>query len=183
VHLVILVMGIGWAVFWIGWLLAAFTAKASRDQSSLCSALRLGLFVAAAYFLRLGWRGGGHGLAGGPVLDGLGLALWAAGLALAIWARLYIGRNWGAPMSKRENPDLVTTGPYRLIRHPIYTGIIVAFIGTALATSLFGLIAAVALAGFFIFSAVREEKFLAREFPEAYPDYKAKTKMLIPFAF
>lgn len=180
-HPVILVISIGWAVFWIGWLLAAFTAKASREQSSLCSALRIGLFVAAAYFLRLGWRGEGHGLAGGPLLDGIGLVLWAAGLGLAVWARLYIGRNWGTPMSRRENPALVTTGPYRLIRHPIYTGIIIAFVGTALATSPFGLIAAAVLAAFFIFSATREEKFLAREFPDTYLAYKAQTKMLVPF--
>jgi protein-S-isoprenylcysteine O-methyltransferase Ste14 len=180
-HPVIIVIGIGWTVFWVGWLLAAFTAKASREHSSLLSALRIGLFVAAAFVIRLSWRGGGHSLGVGPVLAGSGLALWVAGLGLAIWARLYIGRNWGMPMSRREEPDLVTTGPYRLIRHPIYTGIIAALIGTALATTLLGLIPAALLAGFFIFSATREESFLAKEFPDTFPPYKAKTKMLIPF--
>lgn len=182
-HPVIIVMGTGWTVFWVGWLLAAFTAKASRDQSSLLSALRIGLFVATAFLIRVSWRDGGHFFGAGPVLAGLGLALWAAGLALAIWARLYIGRNWGMPMSRREDPDLVTTGPYRFIRHPIYTGIIVAFIGTALATTLLGLIPGAVLAGFFTFSATREEKFLAGQFPDTFPPYKARTKMLIPFVF
>jgi protein-S-isoprenylcysteine O-methyltransferase Ste14 len=180
-HPVIVVIGIGWAVFWIGWLIAAFTAKTSRDQSSLGSALRIGMVVAAGFFVRLSWRGEGHQVGTGPALAGIGLALWAAGLALAIWARIYIGRNWGMPMSKREQPDLVTTGPYRSIRHPIYTGLIVAFIGTALATSLLGLIVAAVITVFFGYSATREEKFLAEQFPATFPPYKAETKMLIPF--
>jgi protein-S-isoprenylcysteine O-methyltransferase Ste14 len=75
------------------------------------------------------------------------------------------------------------TGPYRSIRHPIYTGIIVALVGTALATSLLGLIVAAVVGGYFIFSATREERFLAAEFPDSYPAYKASTKMLIPFVF
>jgi protein-S-isoprenylcysteine O-methyltransferase Ste14 len=180
-HAIVAIIGIGWAVFWIGWLLAAFTAKASRDQSSLGSALRIGLVVAAVYFIRLGWRGESYPLGTGPVLAGIGLALWAAGLGLAVWARFYIGRNWGMPMSRRENPDLVTTGPYRFVRHPIYSGLILGFTGTALATSLLGLIVAVGVTAFFTYSATREEKFLAAQFPAAFPPYKARTKMLIPF--
>jgi protein-S-isoprenylcysteine O-methyltransferase Ste14 len=117
----------------------------------------------------------------GPVLEGIGLALWIAGIALAVWARLYIGRNWGMPMSRRAEPDLVTTGPYRFIRHPIYAGIILAMIGTALAISLFGLIVVAVIAAYFAYSASREEQFLAEEFPATFPDYKARTKLLIPF--
>jgi protein-S-isoprenylcysteine O-methyltransferase Ste14 len=87
------------------------------------------------------------------------------------------------PMTRREDPDLVTTGPYRFIRHPIYTGIILGLAGTALATTVLGLIAVAVVAGFFIFSATREEHFLAGEFPDSYPGYQARTKMLIPFVF
>lgn len=176
------IIGIGWAIFWIGWLIAAFTAKTSRGSgSSLYSAVRIGLIVVIAYFLRRGWAGSGHHALSGPVLAGLGLALWAAGLGLAVWARLYIGRNWGMPMTKREKPDLVTTGPYRYVRHPIYSGIILGLLGTALATSLYALIAVAVLAGVFIYSATREERFLAEEFPDSYPPYRARTKMLVPF--
>jgi protein-S-isoprenylcysteine O-methyltransferase Ste14 len=69
--------------------------------------------------------------------------------------------------------------------HPAshHTGIIVALVGTALATSLLGLIVAAVVGGYFIFSATREERFLAAEFPDSYPAYKASTKMLIPFVF
>jgi protein-S-isoprenylcysteine O-methyltransferase Ste14 len=182
-HPVVLVIGIGWAVFWIGWLVAAFAAKSSRGRWSRFSGVRIGLIVVVAYFVRLNLGGRGHQIGGGPVLSVIGLVLWAAGLGLAVWARLYIGRNWGMPMTRRDDPDLVTTGPYRYIRHPIYTGIILGFIGTAFATTLYGLIVVAVLTGIFTFSATREEKFLAEQFPDTYPAYKRSTKMLIPFVF
>ena len=70
-----------------------------------------------------------------PVLAWIGLALFLAGLAVAIWARVHLGRNWGMPMSEKADAELVTTGPYRWIRNPIYSGLILAMIGTALAVS------------------------------------------------
>jgi protein-S-isoprenylcysteine O-methyltransferase Ste14 len=178
---VLLVIGLGWVAFWVYWLVAAFTAKASRGRWSRLAGARVFLILLVAYLIRGNWAGGG-GLRAGhdPVLAGAGLALWAAGLGLAVWARLYIGRNWGMPMTRRQEPELVTTGPYRYVRHPIYAGILLALIGTALATTLFALVAVVVLGGFFVFSAAREERFLAGEFPGSYPAYKARTKMLIP---
>lgn len=188
-HPVLIAIGIGWVAFWVYWLAASLSAKASRGRWGSFAGARVLLIVVVAYLIRSNWGGGGglrtgHGTAlAGPVLEGIGLALWVAGLGLAIWARLYIGRNWGMPMTQRQEPDLVTTGPYRFIRHPIYTGIITAMIGTALATTVFGLIVVAILATFFIFSATREERFLAGEFPDTFPAYQAKTKMLIPFVF
>ena len=105
------------------------------------------------------------------------------GLALAIWARVYLGRNWGMPMSQKADPELVTTGPYRSIRHPIYSGIILAMVGTTIAVSLYWLVAAVLIGAYFTYSAVAEERFMAIRFPESYPGYKRSTKMLIPFVF
>jgi len=180
-HPVIIVIGIGWVVFWIAWLIAAFTTKASRGRGRLAGS-RIVLAIVVVILFRANVHGGSERV-DGPVLQGVGLALWVAGLALAVWARLYLGRNWGMPMTRREDPDLVTTGPYRFIRHPIYTGIIVAMIGTALAISLLGLIVAAVVAVFFAFSATREEKFLADQFPDTFPAYKARTKMLIPVVF
>jgi protein-S-isoprenylcysteine O-methyltransferase Ste14 len=72
---------------------------------------------------------------GNPWLLGTGLAIFVLGLALAIWARVYIGSNWGMPMSRRAEHELVTTGPYGRIRHPIYSGIILGTAGTAIAVS------------------------------------------------
>jgi protein-S-isoprenylcysteine O-methyltransferase Ste14 len=77
----------------------------------------------------------------------------------------------------------VTSGPYRLVRHPIYSGILVAGLGTALALSWWWLIA-VALAGvYFLYSARIEERFMTDRFPDDYPGYRSSTKMLVPFIF
>ncbi|HEY5010972.1 MAG TPA: isoprenylcysteine carboxylmethyltransferase family protein, partial [Acidimicrobiales bacterium] len=75
------------------------------------------------------------------------------------------------------------SGPYRLVRHPIYSGILAAGIGTALALNWSWLIV-VAIAGtYFIYSATVEERYLTKEFPDAYPEYRRSTKMLIPYLF
>ena len=84
-------------------------------------------------------------------------------------------------MMQRDKPELVTSGPYRLVRHPIYSGILVAGIGTAVALSWLWL-TAVALAGvYFLYSARVEERYMTDQFPDAYPVYKRSTKMLLPF--
>ena len=104
-------------------------------------------------------------------------------MGTALWARVHIGRNWGSPMTRKDEPELVTSGPYRLVRHPIYSGILVAGVGTAVALSWQWLIV-VALAGlYFVYSATVEERYLTEQFPESYPAYKQSTKMLVPFIF
>jgi protein-S-isoprenylcysteine O-methyltransferase Ste14 len=183
VQAILAIIAIGWIVFWVGWLIAAAGAKSSqggRTGLARLAGVRVALIVIAVYLVRLNMHGG-HQIAASLLLGGIGLAVWLAGLGLAVWARIYIGANWGMPMTKREDPDLVTTGPYRLIRHPIYSGIILGLVGTALATSLYGLIVAAVLTAYFGYSAVTEERFLAKQFPDTFPAYKARTKMLVPF--
>ena len=123
------------------------------------------------------------GINSDPWRAGLGLFLFALGLGLAIWARVHIGRNWGTPMSQKDEPELVTSGPYRLVRHPIYTGILVAGVGTAVALSWLWLIAVVLAGVYFAYSATVEERYLTEQFPDAYPTYRRTTKMLLPFIF
>jgi protein-S-isoprenylcysteine O-methyltransferase Ste14 len=124
-----------------------------------------------------------NGLSTDPWRAGLGLVLVTVGLGVAIWARIHIGRNWGTPMTQKDEPELVISGPYRLVRHPIYSGILVAGIGTAVALNWLWLIA-VGLAGvYFIYSAIVEERYLTRKLPDAYPAYKGVTKMLVPLLF
>jgi protein-S-isoprenylcysteine O-methyltransferase Ste14 len=84
-------------------------------------------------------------------------------------------------MTHKADPDLVTTGPYRTVRHPIYSGILLAVIGTGVAVSVYWLVLAALLGGYFVYSAVMEERYLAERFPDTYPEYKRTTKMLIPF--
>lgn len=113
----------------------------------------------------------------------LGLVLFAAGLGLAIWARVYIAENWGMPMSVKADPELVTTGPYSYIRHPIYTGVLLAALATVLVAGFYWLLIALFMGVYFVYSAKQEEKYLLRTFPKAYPKYMHTTKMLIPFVF
>jgi protein-S-isoprenylcysteine O-methyltransferase Ste14 len=125
----------------------------------------------------------GHGLNTDPWRAGLGLALLALGLGLAIWAQVHLGRNWGTPMSRKDEPELVTSGPYHMVRHPIYSGILTAGIGTAVALSWPWLIAVALAAVYFVYSATVEERYLSEQFPDAYPAYRRSTKMLVPFIF
>jgi protein-S-isoprenylcysteine O-methyltransferase Ste14 len=177
-HTLRIAIGIVWAVFWIGWLAVAFTAKRSTNRSWFLGPR--GIAAIALVILLRGARGGSlevHSL----VVGGIGAALFAAGLALAVWARAILGRNWGMPMTQRAEPELVTAGPYRLVRHPIYSGILLGMVGTSLATNLIGLGITVVLGAFFVYSATVEERNLTATFPQAYPEYRSRTKMLIPY--
>jgi protein-S-isoprenylcysteine O-methyltransferase Ste14 len=123
----------------------------------------------------------GHGVSADPWRAGIGLVLFALGLGFAISARMHIGRNWGSPMTQKDEPELVTSGPYSLVRHPIYSGILLAGMGTAVALSWVWL-TAVGLAGvYFLYSAMVEERYMTAQFPDGYPAYKRSTKMLVPF--
>jgi protein-S-isoprenylcysteine O-methyltransferase Ste14 len=178
-HALELVFAVGWAAFWAYWIVAAFSMKRAHIPWSRELRIRVVIVVGAVLLVRLGaFRH--DGINSGPLRAGLGLFLFVLGLGFAIWARLHIARNWGPPMSKKDEPELVTSGPYRLVRHPIYSGILVAGVGTAIALSWVWLIA-VALAGvYFVYSATVEERYLTEQFPGAYPGYKRSTKMLVP---
>jgi len=177
-----LVFAVGWAAFWLYWILAAFSMKKGRIAWSRELRIRVVIVVVAILLARLGALGD-HRVSTDPWLAAVGLVLFALGLGVAIWARLHIGRNWGTPMTQKDEPELVTSGPYRFVRHPIYSGILVASIGTAVALSWLWL-PVVALAGiYFVYSATVEERFLTEEFPDDYPPYKRSTKMVVPFVF
>jgi protein-S-isoprenylcysteine O-methyltransferase Ste14 len=184
-HVVDYVIPVGWLAFWIYWLVAAVGVKSGRTGGTgwtRFAGLRVGILVVVLLLVRArAFKG--HEAISDVWLQGIGLAVFALGLALAIWARVYIGRNWGMPMSQKADPELVTTGPYRSIRHPIYSGIILAMIGSAIAVSLYWLVAAALIGAYFTYSAVTEERFMASRFPESYPEYQRSTKMLIPYVF
>jgi protein-S-isoprenylcysteine O-methyltransferase Ste14 len=173
---------IGWAAFWLYWIVAAFSMKRGHVAWSRELRIRAIIVVVAVLVVHTGAvRGAGHHSE--PWRAGLGLVLFAIGLGVAIWARLNIGRNWGTPMSRKEDPELVTSGPYRLIRHPIYSGILLASVGTAVALSWSWLVATILAGIYFVYSARVEEHYLLEQFPDAYPTYAHSTKMLIPFVF
>jgi protein-S-isoprenylcysteine O-methyltransferase Ste14 len=178
-----LVFAIGWAAFWLYWLVAGFSTKRGRRPWGRETRIRIVLVALILLLARLGVFRGHHGVHTEPWRDAVGLTLFAAGLAFAVWARVHIGRNWGTPMTEKDEPELVTSGPYRFVRHPIYTGIIVAGFGTALAFGWFWLVLVALSGAYFVYSATVEEKFLTEQFPEAYPAYKRSSKMLVPYLF
>jgi protein-S-isoprenylcysteine O-methyltransferase Ste14 len=177
-HALRLGIGIAWIIFWVGWLAAAFTAKGSVSRGRGFGPR--GIAAVAVVVLIRGFSGTSLAVHSWPLMI-VGTVLFVAGLALAIWARLIIGRNWGMPTSERAEPELVTAGPYAVVRHPIYSGILLALVGTALAISLVGLVIAVVVGAYFVWAARVEERNLTTTFPSAYPAYMARTKMLIPF--
>lgn len=175
------VFAVGWAAFWLYWLAAAFSTKRGHVPPRELI-IRAAIVLILILFGRLDvFRV--HGENPSAWRAGFGLALFVIGLSFAVWARLHIGRNWGTPMTQKDDPELVTSGPYRLVRHPIYSGILTAGIGTGLALNWLWLIA-VGLAGsYFVYSATVEELYLSEQFPDAYPAYKASTRMLVPYIF
>jgi protein-S-isoprenylcysteine O-methyltransferase Ste14 len=112
-----------------------------------------------------------------------GVALCVFGFGLAISARWHLGRNWGMPMSRKEQPELVTSGPYAVIRHPIYTGLILAMLGSAFGVNVSWALMLVPVCAYFIYSARREETVMLQLFPEQYAAYMARTGMLAPRPF
>jgi protein-S-isoprenylcysteine O-methyltransferase Ste14 len=166
-----------WGVFWLYWLVAAIGAKhGSRSGRVRLPGLTVIVLIVVARLFRT--RGlDVHSVA----LEVVGVVLLVAGLGLAVWARIYLGRNWGMPMTRMDEPELVTSGPYRFVRNPIYSGLLLGILGTALAVNLYLLIALVVVAVYFIYSARVEERIMAESFPSTYPAYRAATKMLIPF--
>lgn len=180
-HAIDIAIGVGWLVFWVGWLVAAVGVKSGRAQWRPYAGSRVVVIVAIILLARV------HAFRGHDThdawLEGIGLAAFVLGLALAVWARVYLGRNWGTPMSQKDSPELVTTGPYRWIRNPIYSGLILAGIGSAVAISPEWFVVVVVVGGFFVYSAFKEQEYMSAQFPHTYPAYRNSTKMLIPYVF
>jgi protein-S-isoprenylcysteine O-methyltransferase Ste14 len=181
VHVVDVLILSGWVVFWIYWLVASRDVKAGRSRSTGFTGIRVGVILLILLLVRTRAIHL-HGIStNNPWLQAIGLAVFVSGLAVAVWARIYLGRNWGTPMSQKVDPELVTTGPYNRVRHPIYSGIVLAMIGTTIAVSLYWLVAVLLIGAYFLYSAFVEERLMAGLFPDSYPQYKRSTRMLIPF--
>ena len=179
-HVIDLVILFSWIAFWVFWFAASIGVKTGKTRWGQFAGIRVLAIVVFLFLFHLRVFKG-TGVTANPWLQGIGTAIFVLGLGLAVWARVYIGRNWGMPMSRKADPELVTTGPYHSIRHPIYTGIILAMIGTTIAVSWYWLAAVVFVSLYFSYSAVMEERYMAEQFPGSYPQYKRSTKMLIPY--
>ena len=173
-------IGVLWAAFWIYWLLSATSVKRSAPSRSGL-AFRAVALICVITVVRVGHV---HAVAMRSLaVATVGSVLLVCGHGIAVWARVHLGRNWGMPMTQKAEPELVTSGPYRLVRHPIYTGLLLALLGTALAYSLFGLIIVAVAGAYFAHATGVEERNLTASMPNEYPAYRARTKRLIPYVF
>jgi protein-S-isoprenylcysteine O-methyltransferase Ste14 len=185
-----LVIASCWLVFFIVWaVLARVDGGRGRRASPVHSALRLFVVVLIALAVYFGNRLPVGELARSTTLAAaeygfatVGAVLCVMGLAFAIWARVTLGRHWGMPMTLRDAPELVTWGPYAYVRHPIYTGLSTMMIGTTLVYPL-GVLWCLLLIPYMVFGALREERDMEGLFPDVWPAYKQRSKMLVPFVF
>jgi protein-S-isoprenylcysteine O-methyltransferase Ste14 len=112
----------------------------------------------------------------------LGAALTAAGLLFSVWARHHIGSNWSAIVTIKQDHQLITSGPYAMVRHPIYTGLLLALIGSALARGEWRGVLAVLIAFCGLWRKLRlEERWMQERFGTAYNAYSSRVAALIPF--
>lgn len=117
------------------------------------------------------------------VLGSIGVMVTVAGMAFLIWARQSLGSNWSQIVSAKQGHELVTSGPYGYVRHPMYTGGMIACIGSAVVVG-GGFVFLLILLGFiFLWRVGAEDRLLARQFPDDFPDYAHRTKALIPFVW
>jgi protein-S-isoprenylcysteine O-methyltransferase Ste14 len=122
-------------------------------------------------------------LPAGPALPMFGAVLVAAGLGFSVWARRHLGRNWSSSVVVKEDHALIRSGPYAHVRHPIYTGLLLALLGTVLAIGEWRGLAALALALLaFAWKSRAEEGRMRETFPE-YEQYRRETASLIPFVY
>jgi protein-S-isoprenylcysteine O-methyltransferase Ste14 len=177
-----------WVVFLVYWTVAAIGARRGLKRSALRQGMgmRLVLLVLIAAAIFLARRFADLRALQWAELHSLPLAVSGAviatlGAIIAFAARAAIGRNWGPPATQRTDTELVTSGPYAFVRHPIYSGILLMMVGTAMALVLTWWLVSAAAGIYFFASARAEERHMAQRFPETYPAYRARTKMLIPF--
>jgi protein-S-isoprenylcysteine O-methyltransferase Ste14 len=176
-----------WLVFVAIWVLAALSTKRTVYRESRAQRLRYWVLLMIAYVLlfygrRLPYPLNIRVLPHVALSAGAAAVLCVIGLAFAIWARVTLGRNWSGVVTLKEGHELVERGPYRFVRHPIYTGILTMFFATALARGhLSGFVGTVLMFASFWIKLRDEEKLMLQQFPEQYRTYQQRVKRIIPF--
>jgi protein-S-isoprenylcysteine O-methyltransferase Ste14 len=181
-HFIVLV----WATWATAWAVLSRGVKpAVRHESRASRLLHLGPLGLAALLLLAGHRSGA--LLAQPVLPPAawmppaGAALTLLGLLFSGWARLVLGRNWSGTVTVKRDHELIRGGPYALARHPIYTGMLTALLGTALAIDKWRAVAAFVIVTLSFLRKLRtEEAFMQAEFGAAYDAYRAQVPALVP---
>lgn len=175
-----------WIIFAAYWFIGALRTAKTEKRETLLSSLPRNAVLACAGAL-LGARSLSVGILGRrfvpalPSIWGAGVLLTAAGLGLAFWARYHLGRNWSSQITLKEGHTLICTGPYKYLRHPIYSGILVAIAGTALTVGRYRALLAVVLAALaFWWKARQEDTWLSAAFGEQFEQQRRRTGRLLP---
>ncbi|HEX4054825.1 MAG TPA: isoprenylcysteine carboxylmethyltransferase family protein [Tepidisphaeraceae bacterium] len=173
-----------WIIWAAYWLVNAFGNKRSVYRQSVLRGFFYRVIVVGAIVVLFSVGSHKNPIFSETVWTQIGgVVLCAAGIGLAIWARRILGTNWSGLITLKENHELIRHGPYRFVRHPIYSGVILAMIGTVLAIQPFlqGLAVLAILAIALKLKSLGEEKLMMSQFPDSYPRYKNEVKSLIPF--
>ena len=175
-----------WLVFFTGWLLAAFWSKrgaervTSRRQMYYAVPVVLGFTLLLSSRVEIEWLNLRFMPRSAPV-QVAGLAITVAGMGFAVWARVHLGRNWSSAPMIKEQHELIRSGPYRLVRHPIYTGLLLAAVGTFLVSGkVRGVLGVVLIYLGFVIKSRIEEEFMVRTFGSEYDDYRRSTGAIFP---
>lgn len=182
-------IGYIWEALGLVWLVGlAFTKRTVRSQGYGTRAFHLalalfGFMLVGSQYFRQGWLGMRF-LPDTPRWAVTGLAITLFGCLFAIWARLTLGANWSGRATVKAGHELIVSGPYSMARHPIYTGLLLAATGTAMAHGEWRcILGMVLLALAFAVKISQEEKLMLQTFPDAYPSYRQRVKALIPGIF
>lgn len=178
-------------VFWLGWIAywvysASGVKETAREENPLrrlgySVLLWIAAFLLVAQSVPLGILNARF-IPERAWLPAIGTVLVGIGIAFSIWARVHLGTNWSARVTVKQDHALIRSGPYGLVRHPIYTGLLAAFIGTALLIDEWRGVLAVALVFVSFWIKLRlEERWMEETFGTAYADYRSKVAALIPF--
>lgn len=183
------VIGYAWMAVGLVWLITGFTTKRTvRTQAAGSRLIHAGTMILAFLLIfdsdlavgPLAWRF----VPKTPLISYIGVCLTLAGLAFAIWARFFLGKNWSSSVTVKEDHELMQRGPYGLVRHPIYSGLLLGMLGTALAVGqLRGLIALVLATVALRMKSSIEESFMVEQFGSRYDEYRRNVKALVPFVW
>jgi protein-S-isoprenylcysteine O-methyltransferase Ste14 len=178
-----------WILFSVIWLVAAATAKRSIYRESGARRLRYLIPLVLAFLLlskraRLPYPLNVRVIPATGAVEWMAAILCLAGLAICLWARVTLGRNWSGTITFKEGHELIERGPYRFVRHPIYTGLMAMLLATAIAFGhLEGLVAVILAFASFWIKWSEEENLMRQHFPEQYRSYERRVKRIIPFVF
>ena len=174
-----------WGAWAILWAAMAFSAKRTVERPSGAWVRTTGLSVGVVYLVLRAIAGPSwhRQLAATPrAVQVLAVALVIVGLGFCAWARVTLGGNWSGAVAFKLDHELIQSGPYGLVRHPIYTGLLTMVLGTALDyLSIFSFASLGLLTAVFLIKSRVEERLMVEHFPDAYPSYRARVKALIPF--